>query len=221
VKRALLLAGLLLSACHPKSSGPIDFSGLWMPDTKVVTPVGGTIPLLPAAAAVAKANATSAERGDFGFDNWMKCSLHGMPRIMLTASPFRLLQTPAKLYTVHAVNHSYRVMPIVAKHGAGEPSYMGDAIASIDGDRLHIETTKLVAGLIDREGLPHSDALKLTEDYKLSSDGQTLSGTIRIEDPKTFSAPWSFAVSFHRLAPAELPENICVDLTDAQKKALR
>lgn len=219
----MLLTGLLLSGCHAEPAGPAAFSGLWMPETRTIIAEGGKIPMLAAAAAaaVAKANATAAARGDFAFDPWMKCALHGMPRIMLAPSPFRLLLTPAKLYTVHAVNHSYRVMPLTTRHGTGEPSYMGDAIARIDGDRLHIETSSLVAGLIDRAGVPHSDALKLTEDYRLSSDGATLAGTIRVDDPKTFSAPWSFAVSFHRLPPAELPENVCVDLTDAQKKALR
>ena len=63
---------------------------------------------------------------------------------------------------------------------------------------------------LDKAGLPHSDEMKITERLSLSKDGKILADAITIDDPKTYTAPWTTTVRFRRLpAGSDLKENVC------------
>src|ERR1022692_3695092 len=57
-------------------------------------------------------------------------------------------------------------------------------------DKLVVKTDHLIeTTLIDSAGMPHSDALKLTETLRLRSP-DVLEDRMRLEDPEIFTRPW-------------------------------
>lgn len=52
-----------------------------------------------------------------------------------------------------------------------------------EGDTLVVVTTHLKAATITNNGLEHSDAMKVTERYRLSKDGRTLMASQEYDDP--------------------------------------
>ena len=89
--------------------------------------------------------------------------------------------------------------------------YMGTASGRIDGDTLVVETLGLIdTSLLDASGMPHSDQLRLTERYRLTDGGNTLTDEMMLEDPKTFSRPWKARVTYARMPHGtEIQEDVC------------
>jgi len=56
-----------------------------------------------------------------------------------------------------------------------------------DGDTLVVETSHIEPGTFMNNGFAHSDALKLSERFKLSPDGKTLWAVQIYDDPQTFA----------------------------------
>jgi hypothetical protein len=85
---------------------------------------------------------------------------------------------------------------------AGTPHTInGYSVGRFEGDELVIDTTHITAGWqLPGRGPAHSDALEVTERYRVTEDGR-LEVTYTIEDPATFTAPVSWQ-RFNR--PADL-----------------
>jgi hypothetical protein len=52
--------------------------------------------------------------------------------------------------------------------------------------------------------------MKVTERLSLGDGGKVLTDAITIDDPKTYTAPWTTTVKFRREPGMELKENVCV-----------
>jgi hypothetical protein len=79
-------------------------------------------------------------------------------------------------------------------------TYMGDSRARWDGDTLVVETTDM----LDRNGIggngggqPFSDALKITERFT-RVDANTIDYRATIDDPKTYTRPFTLQFPWHR-----------------------
>jgi len=79
-------------------------------------------------------------------------------------------------------------------------SYMGDSRAHWDGDTLVVETTNM----FDRNGVggngggqPFSDALKITERFT-RTDADTITYRATIDDPKTYTRPFTIEFPWRR-----------------------
>jgi hypothetical protein len=79
-------------------------------------------------------------------------------------------------------------------------SYMGDSRARWDGDTLVVETTNM----FDRNGIggngggqPFSDALKITERFT-RVDANTIEYKATIDDPKTYTRPFTLQFPWRR-----------------------
>lgn len=87
---------------------------------------------------------------------------------------------------------------------------MGLSVGKLAGDTLIIETSALRdSTLIDSSGLPHSDALEITETLRLRSP-DVLENRLRIDDPKTFTQPWETVVTYRR-QNVDIREDVCLD----------
>jgi hypothetical protein len=65
--------------------------------------------------------------------------------------------------------------------------------------------------LLDDRGLPHSEALHLTERFMLGKGGKTMT-VIRSMIPRYSPRPWTAQVSFlKKPADFELPEEVCAE----------
>jgi hypothetical protein len=91
------------------------------------------------------------------------------------------------------------------------PGPIGLSLGKWIDDTLVIKTDHLIeTTLIDSAGLPHSDALKLTETLRLRSP-DVLEDRIRFEDPETFTRPWETVVTYRRKPGARIHEDVCPD----------
>ena len=217
----VMAAPAALVVAAPALAAPADFSGVWQPvgDGLAHPDDGGAVPLTPAAAAIARANAAAAARGDFAFDPAMHCLPYGTPRLMLVPSPVQLLVTANRVVFVHQLNHSARLVYLDRGHDpAVDPSFLGDSVGRWDGDTLVVDTTNFRAGLLDRSGVPVGEKLHVVERYRVS--GRRITGRITVEDPANFTRAWSFAVVLER-RPGGIVEDICADKTKAQRAATR
>ena len=195
---------------------PPDLTGVWViakPVHMLRTADGNAPPLTSAGKRTYEAHRAAAAKGDLSFDGLTRCLPPGLPRLMLIDEPFEILQRPKVVYFVHQLNRLPRrayldeSLPTDA-----DPKYLGYSVAHWEGDVLVIESNTFDdSTLLDDSGLPHSDALRLTERYRLSADGKHLQAHFTIEDPKTFTQPWSSEAQYIRKDGYEVPEEVCAD----------
>jgi hypothetical protein len=207
---ALLAAGDALPATQP------DLTGVWSIDSRadaVKTVDGKLPPLLPDAKSVYEQHLAAAARGDRSFDGTTRCLPPGLPRLMLVHRPFEILQRPKTIYFIHELNRLPRRAYLdEALPSDADPRYLGYSVAHWEGDTLVIESSDFLEGtLLDNTGLPHSDALHLTERYRLDKDGKHLLARFTVEDSKTYSTAWSFTARYSKRPGYELRENVCAD----------
>ncbi len=125
----------------------------------------------------------------------------------------RIVQTPGlivMLYqgTTNSVHRTIftdgRPLPVEPN-----PTWMGYSVGHWDGDTLVVDTAGFNdRGWLDIEGHPHTEALHITERFRRRDFGH-MDLDITIDDPKTFTKPFSLKMP-QRLAPdTDLIESIC------------
>jgi hypothetical protein len=89
------------------------------------------------------------------------------------------------------------------------PSWMGYSVGHWDGDTLVVDTAGFNdRGWLDIEGHPHTDALRITERYRRRDFGH-MDLEITINDPKTFTRPFSFQLKKTLEPDTDLLESVC------------
>ncbi len=168
----------------------------------VIDPPDGRVPALtPAALARPRA------QGSNGVGPWEKiedfslydrCITRGavgsfMPAVYGNGA--RIMQTPDSVVISYEMVHDTRVIPLDGRPpiGAGIQQYMGDSRARWDGDTLVVEsrnfTDKTAVG-----GSRHSEGLRMVERFT-RIDPEMIDYEIRIDDPATFTRPWTMRMT--------------------------
>ena len=174
---------------------------------------GDTIPYLPAALEKKKDN----QKNWLTSDPEIKCYLPGVPRANYMPYPFQIFQS--KDYVFFAYEYAGAVRNIYMKDPGPPPadSWMGQSVGKWDGDTLVVTVTGFNDQTwFDRAGNHHSDALTVTERYALGPGGNSLNYEARIDDPKTFTRPWTIRMPLYRRLDANvqlLPYN-CVEFAE-------
>jgi len=215
---AAALAGLTATAL----AAPPDFSGVWFLASHqgaLKTSEGQAPPLNAAAQSVYDAHRAAAAKGDFSFDGATRCLPPGLPRLMLMKEPFEILQKPKTLYFVYQINRlPRRVYLNEALPTDVDPHYLGYSVGKWDGDALVVDSAGFDdSTLLDNSGLPHSEALHLTERYELSHNGKHLHLRFTIDDPKTYTHSWSAEADYVKRPGYEIPEDVCAATPEAKR----
>ncbi len=214
--RKAAIAAIALSALGGSAfAATPDFTGLWRVPAfvgQLKTTKGQTPPLQPAAAAVYQKRMADRAAGSAVGDPLDECKPYGVPRMMFAPYPMLVVQSAKQVSMVQQGNHTFRLIYVGGTHPTDpDPTWLGHSIAHWQGSTLVAETVGFNdLTWLDRAGLPHSDQMKVIERISLSKDGKTLSDLITIDDPKTFTAPWSTRVSYKRQKGMDLEESICV-----------
>jgi hypothetical protein len=175
--------------------------------------VGGTIPYKPEALAKRDAN----RAGWPASDPEAKCYMAGIPRATYMPFPFQIVQGEGDIilftYTYANANR-----PVFMRDHQRAPvdSWMGRSNGSWDGDTLVIEVNSNIEETwLDRAGNHHSSAMIVTERYTLV-DEHMMQYEATIEDPETFSRPWTIRMPLYRRAEADarLLEFNCVKFSE-------
>jgi hypothetical protein len=173
---------------------------------------GGTIPYLPAALKQREENMKGWPKSD----PEAKCYMPGIPRATYMPYPFQIVQGQRDILFVYEYASSNRIVHMSNHTEAPVDSWMGWSNGKWDGDTLVIEVNGFNDQTwFDRAGNHHTEALKVTERYSLNGDNH-LNYEARIEDPKTFSRPWTIRMPlYRRLEPnVQLLEFKCVEFSE-------
>ena len=183
-----------------------------VPGSMGVVQGDGGIPYRPEALAVKQENR----------DNWidrdpeLKCYLPGTPRAMYMPYPFQIVQGGNKIHMNFAFSNAARIIHLDEVDLPPDYSYMGHSVGRWEDDTLVVEVTDFNGkNWLDRAGNFHGEAMRLTERYSaLSPDAIWYEATI--EDPETFTEPWSIAMPlYRRLEPnATVLDYPCIEFAE-------
>jgi hypothetical protein len=172
----------------------------------VVDPPDGAIPPLSPEGrnrAAARAAATAAARASRGPADsaearslYDRCITRGLPASMMPTiygNSYQIVQSPGYVAIRYEMVHETRVIPIDDRPHIGHNirQYMGDGRGHWEGSTLVVETTNFREDTAYRGADPQT--LRLIERFtRVAPDKVTWSVTV--DDPKTWTRPWTFAV---------------------------
>jgi len=192
-------------------SGKVDFSGVWskpyVPDmTKSGKDQKGypDLPFTPWGENEWKTY--DAAEGDYTGS----CLPFGMTRSVNTPEPMQIMQSDKYFAFLFEQNSWFSVIPTDGrKHGNGIPTWFGDSVAHWEGDTLVIDTVNFNGKTrLDTIGHPHSDKLHLVQRFTRPDLGH-ISYEVTVDDPKTFTKPWTNTRTFTLRPDWEMMEYSC------------
>ena len=213
---AICAAPFAIVACLSSASAAVDLNGgVWRPvepPEALTTLTGAKPPLRPAtlkAAAKIKPPVLSAEVA-----HAKQCLPPGVPRILLKAAPLEFLQRPEEIVILYQWNRMARTVQMdIAQPEVIGPAYLGQSVGKWVGDTLRIETIGFNdATMLDEAGLPHSDQLRVVEEYKVTAPG-SMEAIVTITDPKIFTHPWQTRLRFKHDPAGRISEDVCLERT--------
>ncbi len=171
----------------------------------IVDPPDGRIPALTAEAQARMATARKARSARGSADGpedrsmWERCITRGIPEGMLPAgynNNVQIVQAPGAVVILSEMIHDARIVPLDGRprSPASITNVMGDSRGHWDGDTLVVETTNFSSSANFRGS---SSGLKLTEKFT-RTDAGTLDYEFTVEDPTTWTRPWTAAWSWAR-----------------------
>jgi hypothetical protein len=177
----------------------------------VIVDNNGTIPYNPAGLKKRAENQAGWPKSD----PEAKCYMPGLPRANYMPYPFQIVQGQKDILFVYEYASSNRIVHMSNHTEPPVDSWMGWSNGKWDGDTLVIEATGFNdQSWFDRAGNHHTEALKVTERFTLQGDN--LMYEARMEDPKTFTRPWTIRMPlYRRIEPnVQLLEFKCVEFSE-------
>ncbi|PYQ71008.1 MAG: hypothetical protein DMG01_26470 [Acidobacteria bacterium] len=146
-----------------------------------------------------------------------KCYMPGLPRATYMPYPFQIVQGTKDIVFIYEYASTNRTVHMTNHTESPVDSWMGWSNGRWDGDTLAIEVNGFNdLSWFDRAGNHHSDALTVTERYSLAPGGNHINYEARLEDPKTFTRPWTIRMPLYRRREpsAQLLEYKCVEFSE-------
>jgi hypothetical protein len=177
----------------------------------IVDPPNGRQPPLTAKAQERAAALRKARDGRGPADsytdrsNYDRCITRGLAGSILPViynNGTQIVQSPGYVAIVNEMIHETRVVPLDGRAhvSSGIQMWLGDSRGHWDGDTLVVETTNFNdrTGVgVNGGGTRNSAALKITERYtRISAD--TIDYKMTIDDPDTWTAPWTMEFPLKR-----------------------
>ena len=166
----------------------------------------------------AKALYLYRQRTLLGDDPLAKCLPPGGPRQFQTAYGFQFLEQRelGRILVLHGGgNRNWRVIYTDGRP-QGQPaevvlSYYGNSVGRWEGDTLLVDSIGYNERFwMSNGGLPHTEGLHLVERFS-RPDLNTLKYEVTIEDPRTYTRPWSAGWTIPWVPDREIQEYFCED----------
>lgn len=117
---------------------------------------------------------------------------------------FHIFQSPGYVVIGPEMIHSARVIPLDGHPHLGKnlKQWLGDSRGHWEGDTLVVETTNFRGddGVVFMDANP--DTYKITERF-IRVDATTLNYEFTVEDPKTWTRPWTARIPWNKIDPDE------------------
>jgi hypothetical protein len=194
--------------------GPIEGeTGLWFGDFGgggANTLEGGPPPFLPWAAS------TFEWRRQNELEPHTRCKPSGVVRQFQTPYGVDIVDIPEtkRIYLFDVGGpHTVRTIYLDGRAHPKDliPSYYGHSVGKWEGDTLVVDTVGFNEKFwLDRAGSPHTEKMHLTERFT-RTDMNSMRYEYTVDDPSTYSKPWTKAASIAFRTGQELFEYICQD----------
>ena len=137
--------------------------------------------------------------------NYDRCITRGLSGSVLPViynNGTQIIQSPGYVAIVNEMIHETRVVPLDGRAHVGSniKMWLGDSRGRFEGDTLVVETanfTDRTAIGVNGGGQRHSEAMKITERYTRTAD-DIIDYQMTIEDPETYTAPWTMQMPLKR-----------------------
>jgi hypothetical protein len=117
---------------------------------------------------------------------------------------FQIFQSPGYVTIAPEMIHSARIIPLDGRPHLGKnlSQWLGDSRGRWEGDTLVVETTNFRSddGVTFQGSNPGT--FKITERFT-RVDATTLNYEFTVEDPKTWTRPWTAIIPWNKIDPAE------------------
>jgi hypothetical protein len=195
------IGGALTGAGPPHWYEHLDASSslLWL----ISSPADGKLPAMtPEGQARLKAARSSRVPNPTRFEHFTlydRCITRGLIGSVLPViygNSMDITQGPNHVVIRNEMIHESRVIPLDGSPRPGPEvrSYLGIPRGRWEGNVLVVETTNFTERTqigVNGNGNPHSDALTVTERF-IPVDGKTIHWEVTVNDPKTWTQPWTF-----------------------------
>ena len=139
------------------------------------------------------------------------CEPLGVPRVLLTNTPVKILQTAGQFVMLYERNHDFReIYTDGREHPKNpDPSWWGHSIGRWEGSAFVVDTVGLSDRTwIDWTGLPHTEALHVVERYQ-RLDANQMQMELTIDDPGAYTQPFTVKRMFTLKPTWSIGEDIC------------
>jgi hypothetical protein len=164
--------------------------------------------------------ATPVFAGPQDLSLWERCITRGVPAAIFPTvynANIRIVQGPGVVAITYEMIHDTRVIPIgsAAHAGSAIRGYEGDARAHWDGDTLVVDTTNFS----DKTSYRGSgETLHLIERFRRDKDG--LQYEVTVDDPHTWTKPWTAALTLDHQPDDSLFEYGCHEGNNSMRNIL-
>jgi hypothetical protein len=207
-----------MNAPTPRAAdGHPDLSGLWemysesdMPRLLINLAIDlkpGDVAFLPWAEALFKERGANNSKDHPG----ARCLPSGIPEKDMVPAPYKIIQLPGLIVFLYESRTIYRQIFTDGRPLPKDPNpaWQGYSIGHWDGDTLVVETAGFQdKGWLDLAGHPASESMHVFERFTRRDLGH-MDLQVTIDDPKTYSKPWTVSGKIHLLPTDELIEHIC------------
>ena len=216
-----------MSAPTPRTAdGKPDLSGMWGWETRancgarcndtqisrefinIAATLKGSLPYRPGVAELVKKRSAAQDE-----DPNVHCMPRGAPRIWTDDYYKRIFQVPDRVIVITERNMQYRQIftdgrPLPADPN---PTWNGYSTARWEGDTLVVQTTGFRDDLwLDARGNPLTSTGKMIEKLRRPNYG-TLEVELTLDDPTSYTAPWSVTLRQPLALDSELLDYYCLE----------
>ncbi|MEO8099053.1 MAG: hypothetical protein ABI811_15225 [Acidobacteriota bacterium] len=216
-----------LTAPAPKTAdGKPDFSGMWGWETfancgarcndfqisrefmNLAASLNGKLPYQPGVADLVKKRSATQNA-----DPNVHCMPRDAPRIWTDDYYKRIFMVPGRMIILTERNMQYRQIFLDGRPLPVDPNptWNGYSTGKWDGDTLVVETVGFKDDLwLDAAGNPLTNAAKMTERIRRTNYGN-MEVEITIDDPSSYTAPWTVKVKQPLVLDSELLDYYCLE----------
>lgn len=124
-----------------------------------------------------------------GATTLLGCTEWSMPRLMQNPGPMEFVRQGDDVLMRFEEDDNVRLVHIDTDRGnrPEEHSLMGYSTGHWEGETLVVETTNMLADVLDSHGTPHSTSIHVAERFTPTEDGARLDYRITVTDPNSFT----------------------------------
>ena len=143
----------------------------------------------------------------------LNCLPDGVPHADLLPEPFKIIQTPGVIVMLYEVETIFRQVFTDGRKQLVDPSpaWLGYSVGKWEGDTLVVDTRGFNdRSWLDARGHGHTEDMRVEERFERRDFGH-LDVAVIIEDPKTFTKPFTIHFTEQLLADTDVIEHICAE----------